>query len=67
MTRTCPRCGSDVFRVPRRPVDRLLSIVRPVQRYQCSALECEWCGNLPRKSLPRVEQTVTLSKLSATR
>jgi hypothetical protein len=32
-------------------VDRLISLVHPVQRYQCTALECEWQGNLPRHSV----------------
>jgi hypothetical protein len=43
----------------------LTSLVRPVQRYQCSALECQWCGNLPRKSLPAVERTMTVTNLTA--
>ena len=34
------------MRIARRPIDRLLSLVRPMYRYQCSALECGWQGNL---------------------
>jgi hypothetical protein len=53
MDRKCPRCGGSVYRTKRRTVDHLLSLVRPVQRYQCIALECAWVGNLPRDPLPR--------------
>ena len=34
------------MRIARRPLDRLLSIFRPVHRYQCIALECAWQGTL---------------------
>jgi predicted RNA-binding Zn-ribbon protein involved in translation (DUF1610 family) len=47
--RYCPQCGDAVLRIPRRAVDRLISIVRPVFRYQCTSLECGWQGNLPRQ------------------
>jgi hypothetical protein len=66
MSRPCPRCGNPAFRIPRRAFDRVISLVRPVQRYQCSALECQWCGNLPRKSLPGVEHAMTATNLTAT-
>jgi len=34
------------MRIARRPFDRLLSVFRPVHRYQCIALECAWQGTL---------------------
>jgi len=45
-TSLCPKCGSLAVRVARRAVDRLYSLIRPVRRYQCSAQECRWIGNL---------------------
>lgn len=51
----CPRCGSSVFRITRRPLDRLLSLVAPVQRYKCRAekanFDCMWEGVIPLKNL----------------
>jgi len=48
MSLCCPRCGANLIRIHRRPVDRLLSLFRPVRRYNCTQLECNWTGNLPR-------------------
>jgi hypothetical protein len=39
------------MRIQRRLVDRLLSLFRPMYRYQCSKLECGWQGNLVRQPL----------------
>ncbi|TAK90883.1 MAG: hypothetical protein EPO06_06045 [Burkholderiaceae bacterium] len=47
-TQKCPLCGGDLLRVPRRPLDRLVSVVRPVGRYRCMAMQCQWEGNLRR-------------------
>jgi len=44
----CPLCGGALLRMPRRPVDRLASLVRPVCRYRCMAVHCQWEGNLRR-------------------
>jgi hypothetical protein len=52
MSRLCPQCGGAVYRIPRRFIDRLISLVRPVRRYQCVALECAWIGNMPRGPVP---------------
>jgi hypothetical protein len=49
------------MRIRRRVVDRLLSLIHPVHRYQCTVLECEWQGNLPHRSLPHEE---TLSPMT---
>lgn len=46
----CPRCGSSVYRIRRRALDRLLSSIVPVHRYRCRAEEdfhCDWEGILP--------------------
>lgn len=44
--RVCPRCAGPIDRVRRRAVDRLLSLVVPVQRFRCSSFGCNWCGLL---------------------
>jgi hypothetical protein len=61
MHKTCPRCGGAVDRIRRRPIDRLTSLIRPVQRYQCIALECGWVGNLPRGPMPRGGERVSMT------
>ena len=43
---TCPRCQSSVNRVPRRFIDRLISLAYPVHRYRCRSFICNWEGNL---------------------
>ena len=42
----CPACGSSLNRVPRRFIDRLISIVYPVHSYHCRAFVCNWEGNI---------------------
>lgn len=42
----CPRCGGVAYRVPRRGIDRLTSLVRPVWRYNCQRLGCRAEFNL---------------------
>lgn len=42
----CPRCHSSVNRIPRRFIDRLLSLAFPVHRYRCHSIICSWEGNL---------------------
>jgi hypothetical protein len=53
VSKICPRCGEPVFRIRRRLIDRVISVVRPVQRYRCDALQCQWTGNLPHLPLPQ--------------
>ena len=48
MPKVCPRCGGEVVRISRRLIDRVVSLVRPVQRYRCTASQCQWAGNLSR-------------------
>jgi len=46
----CPRCGNtNLLRIHRHPLDRLLSLVRPVYRFRCAAFGCDWEGTLPQK------------------
>jgi hypothetical protein len=42
----CPKCRASVNRVPRRFIDRLMSLVHPVHRYHCRSFVCSWEGNL---------------------
>jgi hypothetical protein len=48
MSRSCPQCGATLMRIHRRPIDRVVSLFKPLRRYRCTRLECEWTGNLPR-------------------
>ena len=43
----CPQCKSRAFRISRRFIDRVISLILPVRRYQCESRECRWEGNLP--------------------
>jgi hypothetical protein len=43
-TRLCPRCGSELHRIHRRSLDRILDLLVPVRRYQCDDKECRWKG-----------------------
>lgn len=43
----CPQCAGPVSRIPRRLVDRIGSLFKPVHRYRCRSLVCSWEGNLP--------------------
>jgi len=42
----CPRCGQHLVRVERRLLDRLISLVVPVQRYRCRMHNCQWEGTV---------------------
>lgn len=52
---TCPVCDDQVYRVPRRLIDRFLSLFAPVQRYRCLSPHCGWEGNLDRHPEPRAK------------
>lgn len=43
---SCPRCGGAAERIPRRRLDRLLSLVVPLRRYRCCSRACAWEGAL---------------------
>lgn len=40
----CPKCGSDLRRIHRRGIDRLLGLFVPTRRYQCKNAQCDWQG-----------------------
>lgn len=42
----CPQCKGELFRIQRRPADRLLSIFIGMKRYQCQNDSCGWSGNI---------------------
>ncbi len=42
----CPQCLGYTVRIHRRLSDRVLSLVKPVQRYQCQKYFCGWEGNV---------------------
>lgn len=48
----CPQCKGPLSRIPRRLLDRLTSIFKPVQRYRCRNFACQWEGNVPAGSRP---------------
>lgn len=54
----CPQCGDDLVRVERRLLDRLFSLVVPLQRYRCRLHDCQWEGTFPaRKNGPTRKST----------
>jgi len=42
----CPQCDGPLSRISRRLIDRIASLVRPVQRYRCRNFSCLWVGNI---------------------
>ena len=46
----CPRCAGNLIRIRRRTIDRLLSVVMPVHRYECPHYCCGWKGNIRVRS-----------------
>jgi len=47
-TQRCPRCGSELSRIRRRPIDRVVNLYLPVARYRCRDGECAWHGQRVR-------------------
>ena len=45
----CPICNAFLVRTPRRLVDRLWGIFKPVLRYRCQRFSCQWHGNLSKR------------------
>jgi hypothetical protein len=43
-TLLCPRCGSELHRIHRHSLDRILTLYVPVRRYQCKNDDCLWHG-----------------------
>jgi len=49
----CPWCGgANLKRIPRRFVDRLISLISPQRRFRCESLGCGWEGNLSATQFP---------------
>lgn len=46
MEPNCPLCDGPLIRTSRRPIDRVLSIVTPLQRFRCPSFNCQFEGNL---------------------
>jgi hypothetical protein len=47
----CLLCHGRMLRVVRRPLDRLISLFVPVQRYRCASMGCGWeCRVRPRQA-----------------
>ena len=42
----CPTCRGDLFRIPRRSIERVMSLFVPVQRFRCHFFSCHWEGNI---------------------
>ena len=45
--RQCPECAGVLVRTSRLPLDRLMSLFKPVHRYRCQDFACHWEGQLP--------------------
>ncbi len=41
---TCPVCGGPLYRIHRRPRDRVIAWFVPVKRYRCKNHDCGWSG-----------------------
>jgi len=61
----CPTCSSLLYRSQRRPVNRILHLFVPLQRYYCVNPQCRWQG-LRIKPL-RKTQELPMKRLSKTR
>lgn len=42
----CPCCHANLIRTARRPMDRLLGLLVPLQRFRCTRFQCQWVGNV---------------------
>lgn len=40
----CPECGSELHRIHRHTLDRIIGVYVPVRRYQCKNHDCRWRG-----------------------
>jgi hypothetical protein len=45
----CPKCGGSARRVPRRQLDRVLSLFGRVHRFRCTRETCGWIGSVRMK------------------
>ena len=42
----CPYCSGYAKRIRRRKIDRWMSLIRPVVRFECQNNHCQWVGNI---------------------
>ena len=42
----CPKCGGKLGRIPRRPVDLLISAFTTIRRVRCQNVACQYERNL---------------------
>ena len=42
----CPKCGGELSRIRRRPVDIMMSAIVPLRRVRCRNIHCQYEGNL---------------------
>jgi len=42
----CPQCSGEIYRIPRRLIDRVMSLFAPLHRYKCLMPYCAWEGNI---------------------
>jgi hypothetical protein len=59
-SRTCPKCGSSLERIPRKRVHHILSktLLFQGRRYKCSNPECNWTGMRHRHRIKRSDHEV---------
>ncbi len=49
----CPNCASYASRIRRRFIDRIISVLVPVNRYKCHY--CQWHGNVSKHHLTNLK------------
>ena len=47
----CPYCHGYARRVRRRKIDRWISLIRPIARFECQNHLCHWVGNVYQNEL----------------
>lgn len=62
-SQACPRCGSHLHRIHRKPYDRAIeTLIVPVRRYLCSNSACRWSGlRVEGRKLKRKQPGETMS------
>ncbi len=57
---TCPKCNGEIYRIPRRFIDRVFSQFHAIYRYKCMSPYCSWEGNYAQSkeisSTPRTDR-----------
>jgi hypothetical protein len=65
-SRVCPRCGEELHRIHRTPLDKLISRFVHVHRYRCANPRCRWEGVVSRSHRPRRESDAPEQSADAT-